>query len=228
MLRVAILEKEQVAKDIIFELAKVLEGIDWGFAHFTKISEFAKAEKKQTYDVVFFNEMFHKPRISATFIEPYAHRVVVYTMSHLQDALKEVYPTSRILFIERSCIKQELEKYHNHLRMLLKSREEYILSYNSVIVPLPIQDIFYIEKSDKYVIYHTTHGAFQERKTMSEAQAIFTEYDFIRIHASYLVNVSYIVKITLESIQLSNKIELPIARARKKEIIDWFHQYVKQ
>lgn len=62
---------------------------------------------------------------------------------------------------------------------------------------------------------------------MAQAELIFMNYDFIRIHASFLVNVAHVAKITKDAMVLSNQEELPIARARKKAVIDWFHAYVE-
>lgn len=228
MFRIAILEKEQVAKDIIFELAKVFGEIPWNFAHFTKISEFAKADQKQNFDMVFFNEMFYTQRVSTSFVENHTQRIVVYCMDELQEQMKDIYPASRIIFMNRTNIKQEIQRIHRHIKSLMRAHEEYVLTYNNVFIPLRIQDIFYIEKNEKNLIYHTKRGEFRERKTMAQAETHFTPYDFIRIHASYMVNVQYIAKIEIDIMELHDHTRLPVARARKKEVVDWFHAYVKQ
>ena len=61
---------------------------------------------------------------------------------------------------------------------------------------------------------------------MAQAEQIFLPYDFIRIHAGLLVNVAHVAQITKDVMVLSNQEELPIARARRKAVIDWFHEYV--
>lgn len=225
MLRIAILEKEQKAKDIIFECAKMLGEWEWTFAHFTKISEFAHADEKQRFDCLIMNELFHTPRISASFVEAYPARIVIYCMDHLTDTMK--IPTNgRIFYIDRNQIKPEMKRIKAHFLSLLQSRKEYLLSYANLLVPIQIQDIYYIEKSEKKLIYHTRKGLFKERKTMAQAEQNFLPYDFIRIHAGLLVNVAHVTQITKEAMVLSNQEELPIARARRKAVIDWFHEYV--
>lgn len=227
MLRIAILEKENTAKDLVFECAKLLQELEWTFSHYTKISEFAKAEERYSFDIVCFNEVFHTARVSASFIEHHPKRIIIYCMESLSEAQKEECPTGRIIYINRHHIKQEMERIKDHLLTLLRSHKEYMLSYNNVLIPLRMQDILYVEKKEKNLIYHTVRGSFKERKTMSQAEQAFSHYDFLRIHASYLVNVQHIVKIQTELVELDNKETLPIARARRKAVIDWFHHYVK-
>lgn len=225
MLRIAILEKEQTAKDIIFECAKILGEWEWTFVHFTRISEFARADERQKFDCLILNEIFRTPRISASFIEKQSGRIVIYCMEELSAAMQGI-DNGRIIYINRKEIKQEMHRIQAQLLSLLQSRKEYLLSYANLLVPLQIQNIYYIEKSEKNLLYHTSKGIFKERKTMLQAEKSFADYDFIRIHASFLVNVAHISKITREMLELDNQEQLPIARARKKEVIDWFHTYV--
>ncbi len=226
MLRIAILEKEQTAKDIIFECAKILGEWEWTFVHFTKISEFARVDERQKFDCLIMNELFHTQRISASFIETQPARIVIYCMDTLEPAM-QLQSNGRIIYIDRKQIKLEMQRIKAHFLSMLQSRKEYLLSYANLLVPLQIQDIYYIEKSEKKLIYHTRKGILQERKTMAQAEIIFMNYDFIRIHASFLVNVAHVAKITKDAMVLSNQEELPIARARKKAVIDWFHAYVE-
>ena len=225
MLRIAILEKEQIAKDIIFECAKILGEWEWSFAHFTKISGFAHADERRKFDCLIMNELFNTPRVSASFIDTYSSRIVIYCMDSLTAAMKH-QTSGRIIYIDRRQIKQEMNRIENHLLTLLHSRKEYLLSYANLLVPIQLQDIYYIEKSEKKLIYHTRKGIFKERKTMAQAEQVFASYDFVRIHASFLVNVAHVTQITKDEMMLSNNEKLPIARARRKEVVDWFHEYV--
>lgn len=227
MLRIAILEKEQIAKDIIFECAKILTEMEWSFMHFTKISEFAKAENKYGFDIVFFHEVFHTERVSHSFVEHDPKKIVFYCMDQITPAQQADCYTGRILYIDRNHIKEEMNRIKEHLLALLRSHKEYLLSYNKVLIPLRMQDIYFIEKKEKNLIYHTLRGIFKERKTMAEAETYFQHFDFLRIHASYLVNVQHITKVQYDTVTLDNQMELPIARARKREVSNWFHHYVR-
>ena len=104
--------------------------------------------------------------------------------------------------------------------------DEYLFSYNNVQVPLKISDIFYIEKEDKYVLYHTRRGEFRERKSMKEAAAYFEPYHFLWIHSSYLVNMQYITRLESDHLILQKQ-QFPIARSRKQHVRDSVHTYIE-
>lgn len=226
MLRIAILEKEETAKEIMFELASLLCDQEWSFQYFTKISQLASAQQEKDFQMIVFHEKFELPRVSQSFVLNHPSRIIIYTREHLSKHEKEMLPFARIFYIKRDHIKSEIHRIAPHIDMVLRNQEEYLFSYNNVEVPLKISDIYYIEKQDKYLIYHTKRGEFRERKSMKHASAYFAEYHFLWIHASYLVNMQYISQIASDMVYLHN-IRLPIARARKKEVIDQLHFYVK-
>lgn len=64
MLRIAILENEEAAKNIMFSLAQYLQEEDCCFYCFKKISQFAKAEAEKEFHVVIFHEKMEVPRIT--------------------------------------------------------------------------------------------------------------------------------------------------------------------
>ncbi|MEG0330462.1 MAG: LytTR family DNA-binding domain-containing protein [Longicatena sp.] len=224
MLRVAILETQEVAKDIMFELSSLLQKEEWAFQYFTKISQLANAEKEKEFQVIIFHEKFEIPRISQAFVLNKPSRIVIYTKTKVEKALKEILPFARIFYIDRKDIKEELNRIAPFIDVLLKNQEEYLFSYNNIKVPLKINDIYYIEKQDKYLIYHTRRGEFRERKTMKEAIVFFQSYHFIAIHASYLVNLQYVTQISTDTMSLQDTL-LPISRSRKGEVIAKIHKY---
>ena len=77
-----------------------------------------------------------------------------------------------------------------------------MFAYNNVEIPLRIADILYIEKEDKFLVYHTKRGEFRERKR-------------------------HITQMTPDTVYLQ-KIKLPIARARKNEVSEQIRKYVRR
>ena len=55
MLRIAIVEKETFAKDVIFELQRVLKD-EFAFFYFEKISQLVKSPRLKEYDIIILNE----------------------------------------------------------------------------------------------------------------------------------------------------------------------------
>ena len=225
MLRLAIIETEEVAKELLFEFMRQLPNREWEFAYFTKISEFAKEDEKRDFQIVVFHEKFDVPRITQSFVLAKPSRIVIYTEAEIKPIMKERHPYQRILYVDKHHIKEQMIEIIPFIDNLLKREEIYLFHYNNISVPLKISDIIYVEKEDKYLIYHTNRGKFQERKNMKDIAGFFEPYDFIWIHSSYLVNMQFITRIESDQVYLK-KLILPIARSRKNKVIEKMHQIV--
>lgn len=217
MLRIAVLEKEEVAKELIFQLGKRLYPHEWSFQYFDRISEFARAQAKHAYQIVIFHEKFNVPRVTQSFVLSNPQSMFVYTMNgHLPQQSDSNF--QRILYIHRSHVAQELDRIFPVIQQYLRNEEEYLFSYNNIKVPLKISNIYYIEKEDKLLVYHTSRGEFRERKSMKHAWTDMEKYHFLWIHASYMVNMQYITRVASDIMELGN-VKLPIARARKQDVL---------
>lgn len=86
------------------------------------------------------------------------------------------------------------------------------------------KDIILLEGSSNYTrFYFTTKKSLIVAKTMKEYEDILLEHQFLRVHKSYLVNKTHVVKVDREGVlEMSNKMNVPVSRRRKSEILQWF------
>ena len=64
-------------------------------------------------------------------------------------------------------------------------------------------------------------------KTIKEYEELLTNHDFLRIHKSHLVNMSFIDKYLNEgTVILKDKVQLPVARLRKEEVKTVLHSRI--
>ncbi len=219
MIRIAILEKEPCAKDLIYEFGRMITDMEWSFVCYTKISQLVKGDEMRNFDMIVLHEMFHSTRVKTSLMAHHPRRLLMYCME--SDKAKQLgLRSDRILYIDRSHIKQEMKRITSQLNTFLRQRQEYILSYRHVSLPLQISDIYYIEKKDKNIIYHSARGTFKERKTLQEAETYFKETGFVRLHARSLIHLMHGSSFTKDHVILMCHVRLPIARARKKEVLE--------
>jgi two-component system, LytTR family, response regulator len=70
-----------------------------------------------------------------------------------------------------------------------------VLKENNKIKIIPTKQVLYLESADDYVKIHTAEGAYLKNKTMAEFEKLLEGQDFVRIHRSYLVQVSLITRL---------------------------------
>lgn len=100
MIRVAFLEYEKETKDIIFELSKVFNELDWTFRHYRKASDLAKVMRKQEIHLFVFDEMFKTPRLESVFVHDNPNALFIYVCKNAL-VTKDKDQRSRVLYIEK-------------------------------------------------------------------------------------------------------------------------------
>ena len=118
-----------------------------------------------------------------------------------------------------------LEDYVDSLVIIpnerLSKHKEYLFSYNGLSVKLKYQDIIYIEKDEKNLVYHTKKGLFYERCSIAQKAEEMEAFDIIRINSGILVNYEYIFRIMQDEVELLDHTKLPISRARRNYVSDF-------
>lgn len=89
------------------------------------------------------------------------------------------------------------------LREMLESEERthqeaaqrVVLKVKNEIKIIPVPEIKYLEANDDYVNIFTKEGKFLKNKTLSYFEKSLPPDSFVRVHRSYMVNISEITKI---------------------------------
>jgi two-component system LytT family response regulator len=78
-----------------------------------------------------------------------------------------------------------------------KELERVITRMGSKITVIPVEKIWYLESADDYVMIHSELGNHLKEKTMKYFEEHLPGNRFVRIHRSFIVNISYIAGIEL-------------------------------
>lgn len=216
-MKVAILEYEKEAMEAVFTLAKILEDVDWTFRLFTKASDLARKMKKEEYRLFLFDEVFKTPRLESVFVHDNPNALFVYLCDNALMK-KGNDQRNRILYINKSNIKEEILNQKDIIASLCHQQEFYELNYDGVHMRLPYQDIYYVDKMEKMLYFHTKKGEFHERASMSKLSETLESYGFLRVHVSFLVNAIHIVAWYKDEVELSTGERVPLSRSQKKRI----------
>lgn len=218
MIRVAFLEYETQTKELAFYMSKTFMKYDWTFRHYTRASDLAKAMQEESYQIFVFDEMFKTPRMESVFVHDNMNSTIIYLCENKFKYIKDD-ERARIIYIEKDRIQEQYEEYENDILKQVSQTDIYRLTYNGVDVNLSYEDIYYMEKIEKMVYFHTKKGEFHQRTNMSDLETLFAPYGFLRVHVSYLVNTKHIVSWHKDEVELFNQKRIPLSRAQKKKIL---------
>lgn len=115
-----------------------------------------------------------------------------------------------------TCIK-EIEKNKNHC-ILIKNKSNTYKIYSN--------EIKYIEVQKKDMTIHTINKNFEAKYSLEKIEKDLNSDEFVRCHKSFIINLSYIENIKLNTAILESGEEVPVSRYRYKEVKERFLRFL--
>lgn len=101
-----------------------------------------------------------------------------------------------------------------------KDKPNYIfVKSDGRLVRIMIEDILYIENVGDYVKVVTNNGSHVTYNTMRAVDGKLSEYDFYKVHRSFIVNLSKVVDIEDNSLVIGQTV-IPISRSNRQGLMD--------
>ena len=88
-------------------------------------------------------------------------------------------------------------------------------------VKLALSDIHYVKGMKDYVIIHTSNEKYMTAMNVGTIYSHLDHKQFARVSKSYIINVSFIDSIDIDTIMLSGK-EIPLGRTYKDDFLEKF------
>lgn len=160
--------------------------------------------------------------------EQYPGSILIF-VTNREDLVFEAIKCQPFRFIRKAKIQEELEEAIQ-AALWKKEREERILTLETKDAMLHVysRDIEYIESQGHYLRFHQGKNCYKVRGRLNEQEQILDLCGFVRIHASYLVNMRYVESVTAYKVYLDDKTELPVSRKKLTEVKKRHLQYIRR
>ena len=160
-----------------------------------------KTKSKTSSPVVYFNK-----RTAETI-----DRLLPRSIRHKKDKLKKEIKTSFKKFKQNS----EKEILHKNEHCILNDR--IFVRHHEKMVRISLQDIHYIEADRNYCKVYLKDRKYLLVTTLKEVDEKLSDNRFLRIHRSYIVNISHIDEIGGNHVVISTH-SLPLSKNMRPEL----------
>ena len=232
MLNVAIVEDRAEAVDSLknhMARLKAEKGLECAYTVFENGLFFIE-NYKPTYDVIFMdiemplmNGMEAAKRLRK--VDPYVPLVFItdlkqyalkgYEVEAMDFLVKPVNYVSFATMMERVC------------RRSTKKDERLTLSTAQGVFNVNINDVYYVEMSNHYVIYHTVTEDISFFGSLSEEEKRLPSDMFVRCNSGYLVNLAHVKKVQ-DGIVFVSDSQLPLSRNKKMTFMQSLLKYMSE
>ncbi len=129
------------------------------------------------------------------------------------DYISEGYDVSALHYLMKPLSAEKLHEVLNRAVIKIKKNEKSLfLSLSGETVRIPIYEIKYLEVQQNYVTIHAKSD-YTLKKTLGEFERELDER-FYRMGRSYIVNLSFINRITKASVYLADGAVIPLPRGQ--------------
>ena len=152
-------------------------------------------------------------------------KTIIFVTSHPEAAIY-AYGFKPVGFITKPINADEL---HSKLgEIYSRMRPDALISFsdNSGTFHYRKSDIIYIEADSSYCNIHSSQGITVVSYTLKKCEEILQGMPFLRVHKSFVVNLSYVKNMNATEIKLLNDEKIPIGRSHKDEVSKRYQQYL--
>lgn len=155
-----------------------------------------------------------------------ASRQIVFTTSSREHAIEAFGLNAAHYLVKPLTAQAVAQAMERCLDRLGKNPGKYLLvKTERGIIPVPMEQIVYIEVSNKLSTIHTTKNDLQ---TYTSLDALFEQLDgsFLRAQRSYVVNMNFIESISADRVVLRDGTQIPLSRSNRAELKGQYQKFL--
>lgn len=152
-------------------------------------------------------------------IQSYFPQIHVVFYSEHTDCAELIFEAEPTYFLKLPLSESKMGKAISRVMQHIQKDGEQLLSFRfrGQLQKIPIQSILYIESIGRKLFIYLQDDFREVNMTLDEIMSKLPER-FYQCHRSYIVNLDKVTRVGSDGIVLNNNYEVPIARARMKEV----------
>ncbi|MFR9069150.1 LytR/AlgR family response regulator transcription factor [Paraclostridium tenue] len=155
------------------------------------------------------------------------NKMEIIFITSLIDYVQDGYEVKAYRYLLKPIELEELKKHVLTCIKEIKNKNNYILIKNkSNTYKIQSNEIKYIEVQKKNMLIHTINKTFDVRYSLEKIEKDLKLDKFVRCHKSFLVNLSYVENIKLNTAILESGEEVPVSRYRYKDVKEKFLKFL--
>jgi DNA-binding LytR/AlgR family response regulator len=228
MIRCLIIDDEQIAQQILEQYILQAQGLALVAKCRNALDAFAKLEQHQidlifldiemplVNGISFLKTLPHPPKVILT--TAYADYALQGYEMNVVDYLLKPFSLERFL--------KAVAKVNLPEKPAVRAAEagHLMIKENGGLVKIPYDKIRYIEASRDYVKILTADHQFLVHLTMKSLEEQLPSALFVRIHKSYIVSLTQVKMIKVDSIVIGNDQSLPLSTHYKENLVEIFRK----
>ncbi len=149
--------------------------------------------------------------------------IKIIVISAMENYYKQLFDIQPLNFLLKPIDKTKFFQVIDLAIQLVEKKDHiFVFKIKGSTYRLKVKDILYFESFKHNVKIVTTSGAYEYRSGFSQVMEQLSDFGFIQVHRSYVINYDQTKNIDYDRVIMSNGVEIPISRDRRKETRETF------
>jgi two-component system, LytTR family, response regulator len=184
-----------------------------------KITGFEMLELMEAPPIIIFTTAYNEYAIKAFEMNAVDYLLKPFSKERFKKAIEKATEAH----LSKSKPIKPLQDLQNDTTHLQEPLQRVVVKNGAKIQVIPVAELVYLEAQDDYVMLYTASAKYLKQQTMKYFEKALAADLFVRIHRSYIVNVSHIAQLEhydKESFKLilTNKTVLPLSKTGYVEL----------
>ncbi len=230
-MRIAICDDSITDAEYLKSLCHTKEGYDKNAIDIYDNGErLIRSHLKNKYDIVFLDvDMPNRNGIEIGKMIKNAtpKTIIIFSTSYPQYAI-EAYECEAFHYLLKPCDKIKLDDVLNRAEKKVSlTQKRHVVTYKNEPYAMLISDIYYVEYSNKHIIYHTGNGKIEVPGRLSDVYEALKGYGFYQVHQGYIVNFEKVRRFDKYSVILNNGANVMVSVRKRTESLCAYSKYVE-
>lgn len=156
-------------------------------------------------------------------------KTVIFFVTSYGEYLDDACDLRAFRFFEKPVQKARLEKsLEKALEFLDETYVDFFVSVNNKQIKIPVNDVIFIERSNRKIKLVTVNNTYYTRETLDEWRAKLPNTFFQTVHNSYIVNLHFVTEYNYSYLTVEGKTEIPIASRKQTEFRKVWFDYLRR
>lgn len=159
----------------------------------------------------------------------YLEVLIIYITGYVEYAI-EAFEVNAYRYIPKKLLQEKLPEAYASLKQKLvrETGPYYTIQTNSRLERLAQNDIYYLQKEKKYVIFMRADGISKVRATLDEVYSDLERERFVRIDKGRIVNLRHIMKLENREVKMRDGVYLSVSQPQlamvKRRIAEYWRK----
>lgn len=156
-------------------------------------------------------------------------KTVVFFVTSYGEYLDDAWDLRAFRFFEKPVNKERLEKsLEKALEFLDETYVDFFASVNNAQIKIPVNDVIYIERSNRKIKLVTVDNTYYPRESLDEWHEKLPNTFFQTIHNSYIVNLHFVTQYNYSYLTVEGGVEIPVASRKQAEFRKVWFDYLRR